>query len=65
MSDGQAWQGNWKVRLNERVRKRGYDSLTVFAEARPAIPLHLLAEELGKDDVAGVPRASLTVGRLC
>ncbi|MFL5354659.1 NUDIX hydrolase [Archangium sp.] len=54
MSDGRTWQGNWKVRLYERVRERGYDSLTAFAEARPAVPLYLLAEELGKDDVAGV-----------
>jgi len=54
MTDGHAWEGNWKVRLYERVRERGYDSLTAFAEARPAVPLYLLAEELGKDDVAGV-----------
>ncbi|OJT19331.1 NUDIX hydrolase [Archangium sp. Cb G35] len=54
MSDGKSWQGNWKVRLHERVRARGYDSLTAFADARPAVPLHLLAAELGKDDVAGV-----------
>ncbi|MFY0575428.1 NUDIX hydrolase [Cystobacter fuscus] len=54
MSDGRAWQGNVKARLYERVRERGYESLTAFAEARPAVPLHLLAEELGKDDVAGV-----------
>ncbi|WNG61995.1 NUDIX hydrolase [Archangium gephyra] len=54
MSDGKSWQGNWKVRLHERVRARGYDSLTAFADARPAVPLHLLAEELGKDDIAGV-----------
>ena len=54
MSDGRAWQGNWKARLYERVRERGYDSLTAFAEARPAVPLYALAEELGKDDVAGV-----------
>ena len=54
MSDGHAWQGQWKVRLYERVRERGFASLTAFAEARPAVPLHLLAEELGKDDVVGV-----------
>ncbi|WNG50136.1 NUDIX hydrolase [Archangium minus] len=54
MSDGRAWQGNVKARLYERVRERGYDSLTAFAEARPAVPLYLLAEELGKDDVAAV-----------
>ncbi|HYO54616.1 NUDIX hydrolase [Archangium sp.] len=54
MSDGRAWQGNVKVRLYERVRERGYDSLTAFAEARPAVPLYLLAEELGEDDIAAV-----------
>jgi hypothetical protein len=37
MGDGSAWRGNWKVRLYERVRERGYDSLTAFAEARPAV----------------------------
>ncbi|MFL5359162.1 hypothetical protein [Archangium sp.] len=34
MSDGRSWEGNWKVRLYERVRERGYDSLTAFGEAR-------------------------------
>jgi hypothetical protein len=54
MSNGHAWQGNWKVRLHERVREHGFASLTAFAEARPAVPLYLLAEELGKDDIAAV-----------
>ncbi|MCY1018927.1 NUDIX hydrolase [Pyxidicoccus sp. MSG2] len=54
MSEDRSWQGNWRVRLYERVRERGYDSLTAFAEARPAVPLYLLAEELGRNDVAGV-----------
>jgi hypothetical protein len=54
MTPERAWQGNWKVRLYGRVRERGYDSLTAFAEARPAVPLYALAEELGEDDVAGV-----------
>lgn len=53
MSDGQAWQGNWVVRLYERVRERGYDSLTAFANARPTASLVSLAEELGKEDVVG------------
>jgi hypothetical protein len=48
------WDGNWQTRLYERLRERGYDSLTAFAEARPAVPLHALAEELGRDDIAGV-----------
>ncbi|MFL5359163.1 NUDIX hydrolase [Archangium sp.] len=54
MSGGQAWRDNWVARLYERVRERGYDSLTAFAEARPGVPLDSLAEELGKDDVAGL-----------
>ena len=54
MSDGGAWEGNWRVRLYERVRERGCSSLTAFAEARPTASLVALADELGEDDVAGV-----------
>jgi hypothetical protein len=54
MRDGNPWQGNWVARLYERVRERGYESLTAFAEARPTASLVALAEELGPDDVAGV-----------
>ncbi|WP_076606311.1 NUDIX hydrolase [Cystobacter fuscus] len=54
MSEDRSWEGNWKVRLYERVRERGYDSLTAFAEARPTASLVALAEELGPDDIAGV-----------
>jgi len=54
MTSGGAWQGNWKARLYERVRQRGYDSVTAFAQVRPAVPLYLLADELGAEDVAAV-----------
>lgn len=54
MSEDRSWEGNWKVRVYERARERGYDSLTAFAEARPTASLVALAEELGPDDVAGV-----------
>ncbi|NTX53408.1 NUDIX hydrolase [Myxococcus sp. CA039A] len=53
MSGGDAWRGNIRVRLYERVRACGYDSLTAFAAARPAVPLYALADELG-DDIAAV-----------
>ncbi|CAM4456747.1 Conserved uncharacterized protein [Corallococcus exiguus] len=53
MTDERSWQGNWRVRLYERVRERGYDSLTAFAEARPTASLVELADELGEDDIAG------------
>ncbi len=54
MNDGSSWRGNWKSRLYERVRERGYDSLTAFAEARPTASLVMLAEELGEADVNAV-----------
>jgi hypothetical protein len=54
MNEGHPWRGNWRVRLYERVRERGYDSLTAFANARPTASLVALAEELGEDDVVGV-----------
>jgi hypothetical protein len=54
MSDANTWRGQWKVRLYERVRERGYTSLIAFAEARPTASLVELAEELGEDDVNGV-----------
>ncbi len=54
MSNGNPFQGNWVARLYERVRERGFDSLTAFADARPTASLVALAKELGKDEVAGV-----------
>ncbi len=54
MSDGRSWRGNWVARLYQRVRERGYDSVTAFAEARPTATLVELAHELGQGDVAGV-----------
>jgi hypothetical protein len=54
MTDGSAWRGHIWVRLYERVRERGYTSLTAFAEARPTASLVALAEELGKDDLSAV-----------
>ncbi|MCY1040828.1 NUDIX hydrolase [Corallococcus sp. bb12-1] len=54
MSEDRSWQGNWKARLHDRVRELGFTSLTAFANARPTASLVALAEELGKDDIAGV-----------
>jgi hypothetical protein len=54
MTDGRSWEGNWKVRLYERVREHGYDSLTAFAEAHPTLPLVELVQKLGEDDVNAV-----------
>ena len=54
MTDERSWQGHWKVRLYERVRERGYTSLTAFAEARPTVSLLALADELGEEDINAV-----------
>ncbi|MBM7113045.1 NUDIX hydrolase [Archangium primigenium] len=54
MSDGRAWRGDVKARLYERVRERGHESLTAFADARPTASLVELADELGTEDIAAV-----------
>lgn len=54
MRGDRSWEGNWQIRLYERVRERGYTSLTAFAEARPTLPLVELAQELGGDDLNAV-----------
>ncbi|KFE72286.1 hypothetical protein [Hyalangium minutum] len=54
MSEDRSWEGNWKVRLYERVRERGFESLTSFAEARPMASLLALADELGEEDINAV-----------
>lgn len=54
MSGVGSWQGNWPARMYERVRERGYTSLTAFADAHPSLPLVELAEELGEDDFSAV-----------
>jgi hypothetical protein len=54
MTEGRPWQGNWVARLYERVRERGYTSLTAFAEAHPTTSLVALAQELGEDGFSAV-----------
>jgi hypothetical protein len=54
MNEDHSWDGQWKARLYERVRARGYTSLTAFAEARPTASLVALAEELGEEDINAV-----------
>ncbi|XXF75194.1 NUDIX hydrolase [Myxococcaceae bacterium GXIMD 01537] len=49
MNEGRSWQGNWAARLYERVRERGFSSLTAFADAHPTLPLVDLADALGDD----------------
>jgi hypothetical protein len=61
MNEGRSWGGNWKIRLYERVRERGYTSLTAFAEARPTASLGTLTEELSEGAISAVQLFSALV----
>ncbi len=42
------WQGDWLTRIYQRVHKRGFESVTAFAETKPTATLLELAAELGE-----------------
>lgn len=45
----------------ERVRQRGFETVTQYASERPGISLIVLADELGPDDIAAAQIRSLLV----
>lgn len=49
----QTWRGDWISRIYQRVRERGFDSVTAFAKTRPTATLLELAADLG-DDIAAI-----------
>jgi hypothetical protein len=49
---GQAWSVDWRARLFERLRSRGFSTVTAFAESRPTTSTIELADELSTD-IAG------------
>lgn len=49
MSQDRAWEGNVKARMYERVRERGYDSLTAFTDASPTASLGKQRKKLNRD----------------
>jgi len=51
---GKAWQGDWRKRIFERLRDRGFDTVTEFVETRPLESLCDLADELGAGDIAAM-----------
>jgi hypothetical protein len=53
MANFESWSGDWHARIYERVKAKGYESVTSFADAHPRLSLIALAEELGPDDVNG------------
>lgn len=43
------WEGNWQARVKERVRARGFSTLSAWSDARPSGTYNDLAAELGED----------------
>jgi hypothetical protein len=48
-----SWHGDWEARIYERVRSRGFDTVTAFAEASPRATWFELVDQLGAEDVNG------------
>lgn len=48
---GKSWHGDWEARIYERVRSRGFDTVTAFTESRPQATMFELVDELGAEDV--------------
>jgi hypothetical protein len=59
MSFARTWSGDWHGRILERVRLRGFETATEYANARPGVPLVTLAQELGSDDIAAAQLRSV------
>lgn len=49
-----AWEGDIEQRLTERLRARDFSSATAYAATQPTASLLVLADELGRLDVAAV-----------
>ena len=61
VSFAKTWSGDWHGRVVERVRQRGFESVTQYASDRPGVSLLVLADELGPYDVAATQIESLLV----
>jgi hypothetical protein len=51
---GHAWRGGWRKRLADLLRRKGFGSLTSYAQAKPLETLGHMVEDLGAGDVAAV-----------
>lgn len=61
MSFQKTWSGDWHGRILERVRQRGFETVTQYASDRPGASLIALANELGPGEVAATQIRSLLV----
>jgi hypothetical protein len=46
-----SWHGDWHARIYERVRARGFETVTAFADASPRATMFEIVGELGPEDV--------------
>ena len=51
---GHEWRGDWRQRLLDIIARRGFTTLTSFADAQPGLSLTELADEIGAGDVAPI-----------
>src|SRR5262245_56429739 len=49
-----AWQGDWRPRLHQRIKERGFSTVADFAASAPQATLQDLSRLLGEGDVAPV-----------
>jgi hypothetical protein len=49
-----AWSGDWRARIRERLREKGFASVAAFVDARPKASLLGLATELGQATESGL-----------
>lgn len=61
VSFARTWSDDWHGCILERVRQRGFDTVTQYVGERPGVSLVVLADELGPDDVAATQIRSLLV----
>jgi hypothetical protein len=61
MSFEKTWSGDWHSRILARVRQRGFENVTQYANARVGASLLVLADELGPDDIAAAQLESMLV----
>jgi hypothetical protein len=59
--DAKVWAGDWHARILERMQRLGFATVTQYAATRVGVALGALAEELGRDDVAGVQIMNMIV----
>ena len=51
MAGATSWRGDWQGRIYQRVRSRGFDTVTDFAAASPRATMFKLADALGTEGV--------------